>query len=159
MSGVNYFLKLDGIDGESKDVKHKNELQIESWSFGTLHYRDPLGGRSKTSLSEINFTMRLDKASTKLMLACGSGQKIATAILTCHKAGGDNAGEEYLTVTLTEVFIASVSISSAKGGGDPTPFVSFSLVSKTIKVEYKTQTQKGSLSGSVGYQHTVGTGT
>ena len=31
---VDYFLKLDGIEGESADSNHKNEIQIMSWSWG-----------------------------------------------------------------------------------------------------------------------------
>ena len=34
MAAVDYFLKIDGIDGESKDDKHKDEIDIESWSWG-----------------------------------------------------------------------------------------------------------------------------
>ena len=31
---VDYFLKLDGIQGESVDDKHKDEIQIMSFSWG-----------------------------------------------------------------------------------------------------------------------------
>ena len=31
---VDMFLKLDGIKGESKDHKHKDEIHIESFSWG-----------------------------------------------------------------------------------------------------------------------------
>ena len=31
---VDYFLKIDGIPGESKDLKHPNEIQLVSWSAG-----------------------------------------------------------------------------------------------------------------------------
>jgi type VI secretion system secreted protein Hcp len=31
---VDFFLKIDGIDGESKDSKHKGEIDIESFSWG-----------------------------------------------------------------------------------------------------------------------------
>ena len=34
MAVVDYFLKIDGIDGEAQDKTHKNEIQLESWSFG-----------------------------------------------------------------------------------------------------------------------------
>ena len=30
------FLKLDGIDGESQDSKHKNEIQLQGFSFGAV---------------------------------------------------------------------------------------------------------------------------
>ena len=31
---VDFFLKIDGIEGESQDKTHKNEIQLESWSWG-----------------------------------------------------------------------------------------------------------------------------
>lgn len=34
MATVDYFLKIDGIDGESTDNKHKNEIDVLSWSWG-----------------------------------------------------------------------------------------------------------------------------
>ena len=34
MAVVNYFLKLDGIQGESRDAKHKGEIELESFSWG-----------------------------------------------------------------------------------------------------------------------------
>ena len=34
MALVDYFLKIDGIPGESMDTKHKDEIQVLSFSFG-----------------------------------------------------------------------------------------------------------------------------
>ena len=34
MAAVDYFLKIDGVDGESTDDKHKGEIDILSWSWG-----------------------------------------------------------------------------------------------------------------------------
>ena len=34
MAAVDYFIKFDGIKGESADVKHKDEIDVESWSWG-----------------------------------------------------------------------------------------------------------------------------
>ncbi len=34
MAAVDYFLKIDGIQGESRDDKHKDEIDIESFSWG-----------------------------------------------------------------------------------------------------------------------------
>ena len=34
MAQVDYFLKFDGIKGESADAKHKDEIDIEAWSWG-----------------------------------------------------------------------------------------------------------------------------
>jgi type VI secretion system secreted protein Hcp len=32
MAAVDYYLKIDGIDGEATDAKHKNGIDVESWS-------------------------------------------------------------------------------------------------------------------------------
>ena len=34
MAAVDYFIKFDGIKGESADVKHKDEIDVESWTWG-----------------------------------------------------------------------------------------------------------------------------
>ena len=34
MAAVDYFLKIDGLDGESRDSKHKGEIEISSFSWG-----------------------------------------------------------------------------------------------------------------------------
>ena len=34
MAAVDYFLKIDGIEGESADSKHPKEIQVLSFSFG-----------------------------------------------------------------------------------------------------------------------------
>ena len=34
MAAIDYFLKLDGITGESMDSKHKGEIELLSFSFG-----------------------------------------------------------------------------------------------------------------------------
>jgi len=33
-ASADYFLKIDGVDGESSDDKHKNQIDILSWSWG-----------------------------------------------------------------------------------------------------------------------------
>ena len=34
MTTVDYFLKIDGIPGDSRDDMHKDEIDIESFSWG-----------------------------------------------------------------------------------------------------------------------------
>jgi type VI protein secretion system component Hcp len=44
MAAADYFIKFDGISGESVDVKHEDEIDVESWSWGeTPHRRGPAG--------------------------------------------------------------------------------------------------------------------
>ena len=30
------FIKINGIDGESQDVTHKNEIEVLSWDWGVV---------------------------------------------------------------------------------------------------------------------------
>ena len=39
-AAADYFLKLDGVKGESKDDKHKGEIEISSFSWGTTRHAD-----------------------------------------------------------------------------------------------------------------------
>ena len=41
MAQVDYFLKFDGIKGESTDAKHKDEVDVEAWSWGETHAAGP----------------------------------------------------------------------------------------------------------------------
>ena len=73
-----WFLKIDGIDGESTDAAHKDEIDVESWSWGVGRERDrgrapASGGRGKAAFQDIHFVARISKASPKLFLACAAG--------------------------------------------------------------------------------------
>ena len=117
---VDMFLKLDGIDGDSKDAKHKGELDIESFSFGATHPGSTTGtggGAGKVSMQDFSFTTQVNKASPKLFLACASGQHIKTALLTVRKAGGQQ--QDFLKVTLSDVTVSGYHQGAAEAADMP----------------------------------------
>lgn len=77
---VDVFLKIDGIDGASKDSKYKGGMDSASFSWGaphtgTSHAGGGSGGR-KVNLGGIHFTSsHLSKASPKLFLASWTQQR------------------------------------------------------------------------------------
>src|SRR5262245_14555266 len=116
MAGVvDYYLKLDGIDGESTDDKHKNEIDVESWSWGASQGGTMSsgggGGAGKVQMQDYHFVMKGCKASPKLMLACATGEHIKKAVLTCRKAGGGQ--QEYLKITMEDCLISSFQTGGA----------------------------------------------
>ena len=147
MAAADYFLKLDGIEGESTDDKHKNEIEVESWSWGVTnsgagHTSGTTGsGAGKSVHQDIHFTSKLSKASPKLMLACATGSHITEATLTCRKAGGDQ--QEYLTIKLNDVFVSSYQSGGSSGGIVPTD--QFSLNFAKWEDTYKQQDAKGTV--------------
>jgi len=150
MAAVDYFLKIDTIDGESTDSKHKGEIDLESWSFGASqtgsHSAGGGGGAGKVSVQDLHFVMRMNKASPKLFLACCNGQHIPKAILTMRKAGKEQ--QEYCKITMSDLMVSSYQ-TGGSGKGDIIPLEQISLNCAKIEVEYKEQKADGTLGGAV----------
>lgn len=150
MAAVDYFLKLDTIDGESQDDKHKGEIDVESWSWGETNSGTSAGGggggAGKVSMQDFHFVMKINKATPKLMLACASGQHIKSGVLTCRKAGGDQ--QEYLKITMSDLLVASYQSGGSNGDG-VVPVEQISLNFAKIEYEYKPQKPDGSLDSAV----------
>ncbi|MGH9278258.1 MAG: Hcp family type VI secretion system effector [Acidimicrobiales bacterium] len=150
MATVDYFLKIDGVDGESTDDKHKGELEIESFSWGLSNSGSAAhgggGGAGKAAFQDFSFVTPISKASPKLFLACASGEHIKQAYLTARKAGKDQ--QDFYKVTLTDVLVSSYQQGGAESSDVvPTDQVSFNF--SKIEVEYKPQRADGSLDAPV----------
>lgn len=148
-AAVDYFLQIDGIEGESTDDRHNGEIEILSFSWGETnagtHAGGGGGGAGKVQMQDFHFTTSMSKASPKLFESCATGQHIKQAVLTARKAGGDQ--QEYLKVTLTDVLISSYQTDASRG--DVVPTDSFSLNFAKIEFEYKPQKPDGSLDTTV----------
>ena len=153
MAQADYFLKIEGVPGESTDSKHKDEIEVLSWSWGETnagsHSMGRGGGAGKVSMQDFNFVMSANKATPKLMLSCATGSHISSAKLTARKAGGDQ--QEYLTITLSDVLVSSYQTGGSQGDIIPTDQVSLNFAK--IEFEYKPQKADGSMDSpiKVGY--------
>jgi type VI secretion system secreted protein Hcp len=145
-----YLLKLEGIKGESTDAKHKDEIEIESFSWGCTNPGSFAaasgGGSGKVSFQDLHFTSRVSVASPNLMVACATGQHIKSAILTVRKAGKEQ--QEYYIVKLSDTLVASYQ-SGGSEGSNALPVDQFSLNFAKIEFEYKSQKPDGSLGAPV----------
>jgi len=150
MAAVDYFLKLDGVPGESKDAKHPAEIDLQSWSWGETQSgtfgAGGGGGAGKVSMQDFHFVMTINKASPLLMQKCASGDHIPKAVLTCRKAG--TTQQEFLVVTMTDCIVSSYQ-TGGSAGSDLVPTDQISLNFAAIEVDYKEQTEKGTLGGKV----------
>ena len=141
---VDMFLKLDDIKGESVDSKHKDEMDVLSWSWGmsqsgTTHQGGG-GGSGKVSVNDLSITKYVDKASANLQLSCCNGKHFKEALLTVRKAGENPL--EYLKITMKEVLIASVSTGGSGGEDRLTENVTLNFAE--FKTEYTPQKPDGS---------------
>ena len=145
-----YFLKIDGIDGESQDATHKGHIQVESFSWAAsqtgTHAQGGGGGAGKVKMQDFHFVMKHCKASPKLMLACAEGEHIKKAVLTCRKAGGKQ--QDYLKFTMSDLLVSSYQ-TDGRASGDEIPMDQVTLNYSKIEFEYKDQKADGTLGGTI----------
>ena len=105
------FIKLDGIEGESQDDKHKNEIDVKKWSWQILQeavmHQGSGGGSGKATVKDLTFVHTMDRSSPNLMKYCLTGKHIPTVVLTIRKAGGNPL--EYVKITMNDVVITNVN--------------------------------------------------
>lgn len=140
---VDYFLKLDGIPGDSTDAKHKGEIDVVAFSWGVARPGSPApggggGGAGKAIFEDLLVVARASKASPKLWQACATGQHLKTAVLVCRKAG--KAPVEFLKITLKEVTITSYEI---EGSDEELPLDQVALAFDKIETEFVSVDAKG----------------
>jgi type VI secretion system secreted protein Hcp len=155
MAAVDYFLKLDGIPGESTDKKHKNEIDISSWSWGEAnagtHAGGGGGGAGKVHMQDFSFTMKVNKASPKLFLHCATGTHIKEGLLTCRKAGKEQ--QEYLKIKFTNLLVSSYQTGGSEGNVVPTDQIALNF--SKIEITYAPQKEDGSLESPVVHHYNL----
>ena len=137
---ADYFLKINGIPGESQNPRHQGEIEVESFSWSES-YLASAGGTGKVHMQDLHITKPIDKASPLLMLACASGRHVTSAVLTAQWPGMEPL--DYLTISLGGVMVNSYQIEAPAGQPRPADQVSFSF--RQIEVGYRPQLPNGSL--------------
>lgn len=140
---VDMFMKIADIKGESVDDKHKEEIDVLSWSWGLSQsgsaHMGGGAGAGKVNVHDLSLTKYIDKSSPDLYLSCCNGKHLANATLTVRKAGENPL--EYLIVTMEDVIISSIQPGGS--GGEDRLMESVTLNFARVKVDYAEQTAKG----------------
>jgi type VI secretion system secreted protein Hcp len=143
---VDYFLKLDGVEGESEDEKHKKQIQLMSFSWGASNTSSVSGtggsGAGKANLSDISIMTNFDKSTPELFKNLTKGTHFKTGTMEAVKSGAD--GKPYLKVDFKELFVSSLQIS----GSSEIPTVSVSFSYNEIKIDYSTQNEQGNVTST-----------
>jgi len=141
---VDIFIKVGALEGESKDSKHKSDIDVLAWSWGMSNsgsaHMGGGAGAGKVNVQDLSFTKYIDKSSPDLVLACCNGKHFDKATLVVRKAGENPL--EYLKIEMTEVIITSVSTGGSGGEDRLTENVTLNFAK--VKFEYEEQTKTGS---------------
>lgn len=139
-------LKITGPDikGESKIDGHIDEIDVLAWSWGASNsgnaHTGGGQGAGKVNVQDLSFTKWVDAATPDLLAFCCSGRHFDKAVLVVRKAGGDTP-VDYLTITMQELIVASVSTGGSGGEDRLTENVTLNFAK--VEVVYNTQTAKG----------------
>ena len=155
-AAVDMFIKIGDIKGESQDKKHKDEIDVLSWSWGATQsgsfHTGGGGGVGKVNVQDISVTKYIDKSTPKLFQTLATGEHIRFAELSVvdSKYSGN---ETYLKYTLENVLITSVSTGGS--GGEDRLTENISLNFEKIKVTYQPYENKKKSGDPVEFEFTV----
>lgn len=147
------FAKLGDIKGESLDSKHKDEIEVLSFSWGVTNTA-PVGtgaggaAAGRATFKDLTIVHAVDKASPSLMRACATGTHLKEATIVQRKAG--KGQQEYLVIKMNDVIITGVMDGNASGQpGSET----VSLVFSKVALEYRPQKADGSLDAGIHFKY------
>jgi type VI secretion system secreted protein Hcp len=148
------FAKIGDIKGESLDDKHKDEIEVLSFSWGVTNSgtvsHGAGGGAGKATFHDLSIVHNLDKASPLLLKACATGTHIKDATITHRKAG--KGQHEYLIVKLNDVIITGVT----HGGSAGQPISeNVTLAFAKVDLEYTPQRPDGSLDAGIHFKYDI----
>ncbi len=150
------FIKIDGIEGESLDATHKNEIEVLNWNWESSQHSNMHsgsgGGSGKATVGDFKFEHYIDKASTNLLSYCLSGKHIKEIKFVVRKAGGDPL--EYLMINFSDIIITRVEGSgNAEDEVRPRELVSFSF--SRFTQDYVMQNADGNKSGIISASYDI----
>ena len=118
------YLKFDGVDGEATDTKHKEWIEVLSFSQTITRETSDSSGTTRTrgsaTMGDIVVVKELDKSSPKLAESILIGKVFPKVEIHLTSS----AGTTYYAYELTNVMVTSYSIS---GDADQVPMEEFSL--------------------------------
>lgn len=157
----NYYLQIDGVNGESTSPGYEKQIELDSWSFGASSAANVSGGGLAAgipSLSDFSCSFTMDSSSYQILGNLYKGAHIGTTTFSGTKVGGDQNAYLYLKVIMTNCFITSYATGGA--GQDQTVSNSMSLAYEKIEFDYYTQdTSSGQVTQAGATTYDVAAGT
>lgn len=116
------YLKIDGVNGESEDERHRNWIEVQGVLYAVHQPRadaiSTAGGHTtgRADLYPITFTKLADLASPVLLQTCAAGKTLPKAYFEFMRADGDGKPIPYFKIELENLIIASITPDSGEGG-------------------------------------------
>jgi type VI secretion system Hcp family effector len=152
-ASIDGFLQIDGVKGESTDAKHKDNIDILSFSWGA----DAVGGSNtgggggagKSILQEVHVLSRFSGASPSILDLLDTGRHVPKSSLVLRKSSKDQV--EFYKINLDDVTISSYQVTTARDG---TFLEEYTLSFDKATQEYRPQRPDGTLDAPIVFQAT-----
>jgi type VI secretion system secreted protein Hcp len=139
-----YFLKIDGIEGESQDQSHRGEIRLHDFNLAMTNRGNRAGySVGRPYFEDATFSGPIDASYTKLNEACLKNVAVPKVVLTCRKAG--KTQYDFLVITFTKVYVTNCRIDTLA----ESPKMEFTLGFARLQVDYREQKQEGGLGGAL----------
>jgi type VI secretion system secreted protein Hcp len=146
------FAKIGDIKGESLDAKHKDEIEVLSFSWGVTNAGAITSGggagTGKATFQDLSIVHHIDKASPRLMQACATGTHLKEATITHRKSG--KSQQEFLIVKMNDIIITGVTHG---GTSDQPSSETVTLAFAKVDFEYRPQKADGSLDVGIHFKY------
>jgi type VI secretion system secreted protein Hcp len=119
------FLKLDGIEGESTNHKHKGEIEVLSFSWGisnSIGSATGGAGSGKSTVQDFSIVKFIDQASPILFQKCCEGESLGQGFFTLVDRG---TGLGFYKIQFESVLISSLQPAASAGGSAAMEQLSF----------------------------------
>lgn len=136
--GDEYFLKLDGIPGDSRYKGLENYIELSDFSWGASRSTRNGAARGKATADEIQFRAPSSKASPLLLRNTVTGERIRTGMIVV----ANGQGNQFYKVTFNDLVITSYS---SAGQNEERPSDHGTLSFGRIKFAFYGQDPKGEL--------------
>jgi type VI secretion system secreted protein Hcp len=151
-AAMDMFLEIAGVEGESNDKNHKDDIDVLAWSWGMSQSGSThVGGGSgagKASFKDLSITKYVDKSTPKLMTAISTGSHYNSVVLTVRKAGG--TALEYYIIRMENVIVTGLSTGGSGGEDRLTENVTFNFAK--VEVNYTPQDESGAPEAQVDFK-------
>ncbi|MEX0324634.1 MAG: Hcp family type VI secretion system effector [Puniceicoccaceae bacterium] len=114
------YIKIEGVDGESKDKNHDQWIDVLAIDWGMSRPAPVSGGGGISDLvfDGISATKYIDKSTPLLMQSCATANPYpAVEVHLTRRAGAEPDEQVYLVIKLENVLVTSVS-TGGSGGED-----------------------------------------
>lgn len=145
MAQVDYYLKLDTIDGESTRKGFEKWIELDSFSWGVTNQAVPRGGggagAGKATFQDFHFVARTGVQSPVLLQSCAAGQHFLKVMLGVVSSG--ERTQDFLKIRLQDVLVSSYQVGGSDTGEDGRPSDQFSLNFTKIEMDVFAQNAAG----------------